>query len=84
MATLIPADETTEVTTIPTPKGLEEHQALVGGYIELIPLGDGRTLMVNEEGLLRRGLPVNRRATVLCSRGPLVGDAVLFERGEID
>jgi hypothetical protein len=91
MATLIPADEATKVTTITTPEGLDEWQRLVDGYIEMVTLPDGRVFVVNEEGKLR-GLPMNRRATALwyeavpAARGVdvLVGDVVLCAEGEID
>jgi hypothetical protein len=90
MATLIPATTTTEVTTIPTPKGLEEYQALVGGYIEVVTLPDGRALVLDEEGKLK-GRPLNRRATALwheaapyARRDVLVGDVVVCTPDEID
>lgn len=37
---------------------LEELQGFVGGYIEIIRLGDNRLVIVNEEGKLL-GLPMN-------------------------
>ena len=75
---------------IPT---LEDLQALVGGYIEVIPTRITRTengpmMVVNEEGKLL-GLPRNDIATFLgCSathplEDYIVGDVVLvLERGE--
>lgn len=38
---------------------LEGMQAVVGGYIEAIPVGEGAVAVCNEEGKLR-GLPLNR------------------------
>ena len=46
---------------------LEEMQEIVGGYIEVIRLNDGRLIIVNEEGLLQ-GLPVNIEATNILRR----------------
>lgn len=43
---------------------LEELQKYVGGYIEMTKTYDGRTMWVNEEGLLRN-LPINLVATFL-------------------
>tara|TARA_R100001244_G_scaffold86809_2_gene66205 strand:- start:5736 stop:6086 length:351 start_codon:yes stop_codon:yes gene_type:complete len=40
---------------------LEEMQTYVGGYIEIISMGN-QTLVLNEEGKLK-GLPINNRAT---------------------
>ncbi|MGH9238791.1 MAG: DUF3846 domain-containing protein [Vicinamibacterales bacterium] len=45
---------------------LDEMQAFVGGYIEILRLPDGRALVINEEGKLR-GLPLNPEATVLAA-----------------
>jgi hypothetical protein len=43
---------------------LEELNNIVGGYIEILPLGDDRIMVVNEEGKLNR-LPVNMKATYI-------------------
>lgn len=61
----------------------------VEGYIETVPLGDGRYLVVNEEGKLR-GLPHNIMATTLMHMAGhhpgdhIVGNAVLCEQGELE
>ncbi len=39
---------------------LEAEQKAVGGYIEVVPLGDGKLLICNEEGKLS-GMQGNRR-----------------------
>jgi hypothetical protein len=61
---------------------LAELQALVGGYIEMVFLNDGRIMVVNEEGKID-GLPVNVRATEIirrCGReDAIVGDALVCE-----
>src|SRR5262245_49866534 len=68
---------------------LRELQAMVGGYIEALYLGDGRTFFVNEDGK-RLGLPLNRKVNLmLAERGRLrpgdsvVGNAVLCDRDEV-
>lgn len=43
---------------------LQEVQAIVGGYVELVRLWDGRIMLINEEGKLE-GLPLNAEATRL-------------------
>jgi hypothetical protein len=59
---------------------LKDLQEFVGGYIELVFLGAGRVLVVNEEGKLE-GLPPNVRATeIIRAQGitdVIAGDALL-------
>lgn len=55
------------------PPTLEEAQAMVGGYVQLVELADGSQLIVNEEGKLR-GLPVNVEASKLW---PVPGDLIV-------
>ena len=62
---------------------LEEMQEIVGGYIEIIRLNDGRIIIVNEEGLLQ-GLPVNIEATNILRRDHsttqyIVGNAIVCD-----
>lgn len=54
---------------------LAEVQKLVDGYFELVSLGGGQVMLVNEEGLLRE-LPQNREATRLAKR-LIVGDVLV-------
>jgi Domain of unknown function (DUF3846) len=66
---------------------LAEAQGLVGGLIEVFPLGDGRIMVCNEEGKLER-LPVNVEATIIFRRtyGPgdtIVGDVVICRESEL-
>lgn len=42
---------------------LEEAQALVGGYVELVHLDDDNILLCDEEGLLKYK-PINTLATI--------------------
>jgi hypothetical protein len=60
---------------------LEELQTLVGGYIEVIGTKDGRFLVIDEEGKLKRK-PLNAAATDLYLYGEhdaVVGVAVLVD-----
>ena len=62
---------------------LAEMQEIVGGYIEVIRLNDGRIIIVNEEGLLH-GLPVNIEATNILRRDHsttqyIVGNAIVCD-----
>ena len=41
---------------------LEELKSVVGGYIEIVPLEEGYSMVVNEEGKLLN-LPINEGAT---------------------
>ena len=63
------------------PFSLEELQKLVGGYIELVPVGK-KYLVVNEEGRIL-DLPLNVNASALVAPygyDCIVGDAVLTEK----
>lgn len=65
---------------------LEEMQAAVGGYIEILSLGSGRYLMViNEEGKLQ-GLPRNPLASALYANAndQIVGNALVCRNRDID
>jgi hypothetical protein len=60
---------------------LTELQTLVGGYIEVARTTDGRFLILDEEGKLKRK-PLNIAATRLYQYGrhdPVVGDAVVID-----
>jgi|TARA_R110000803_G_scaffold56959_3_gene114668 hypothetical protein len=80
MATLLRTDGTQkkDISIV----GLKRLQDLVGGYIEVVNLTDGRILIVNEEGLLLK-LPFNEQASDLSSR-PLVGDVILCKNSELN
>lgn len=63
---------------------LEEMQAFVGGYIEIVYLDDGRMMILNEEGKLN-GLPINDKATALFSpHDEIVGDVLVTDPKYID
>lgn len=67
---------------------LEEMQEIVGGYIEIIRLNDGRIIVVNEEGLLQ-GLPVNIEATNILRRDHsttqyIVGNAIVCDSDMVE
>lgn len=66
---------------------LKELQAAVGGYIEIVHLGQDHLMVVNEEGKLQ-GLPQNRLASELYGADPnwdyIVGDALVCRDEDID
>ena len=67
---------------------LEEMQKIVGGYIEIIRLNDGRLIIVNEEGL-PQGLPVNIEATNILRRDHsttqyIVGNAIVCDADMVE
>ena len=75
-ATIIKVDGTLqELDRRPT---MEEARRIVGGYIELVKVGNKKTLVVNEEGLLQH-LPMNVEATKYYPYSPIVGDVILLE-----
>ena len=62
-------------------ESLEKMQEAVGGYIEIVPVGHRKSLILNEEGKLK-GLMPNELATMLWVRkwGPddiIVGDVIV-------
>jgi hypothetical protein len=82
MAHIIKADG----TEVPLPDTkLETLQAAVGGYIELIPLGNSKLMLVDEEGLMKdvAERPDNLKASTLYGRR-IVGDVVICESSEMD
>jgi hypothetical protein len=83
MATLLRSDGTAE--TLQPSNGvhwnLEELQVLVGGYIEVAKTTDGRFLVMDEEGKLKRKA-LNIAATRIYQHGrrdPVVGDAMVID-----
>ena len=65
---------------------LEAMQEAVGGDIEIIGTKDGRLMVINEEGKLKR-LPLNKTATSMAhiySDDYIVGDVIIAEESEID
>lgn len=67
---------------------LEEMQKIVGGYIEIVRLNDGRIIIVNEDGL-SLNLPVNIEATNILRRDHstteyIVGTAIVCDADMIE
>lgn len=67
---------------------LEEMQEIVGGYIEIIRLNDGRIIVVNEDGL-NLNLPVNIEATNILRRDHsttqyIVGNSIVCDSDMIE
>ena len=56
---------------------LEALQKKVGGYIELVALGNGNQLIVDEDAKLKGKLP-NKEASALAGV-PIAGPAVIIE-----
>ena len=55
---------------------LKEMQDIVGGYIEIVYLKDGRIMVVNEEGKFN-DLNPNQEATKLYMNDYIVGDVLV-------
>lgn len=85
MATVIKVDGSEEPLA---DCSLASLQKVVGGYIEIVETNDGRLVVLDEEGKLKRK-PVNAKATAL-TRGVVdvfdlvVGDVVIASHSEID
>jgi len=89
MATVFEVNGTRRAVHPATPPSftLEEMQALVGGYIEMVPMAGDKMLIINEEGKLQ-GLPYNIDATWqvadrLLSGDYIAGPAVLVSEQEL-
>ncbi len=63
---------------LPTRPSLTEAQRIVGGYIQLVHIPHGLTLVVDEEGKCK-GKPRNARASDYYKLGDLVGDVIVLE-----
>lgn len=66
---------------------LEELNAIVNGYIEIVYLNDGQIMVVNEEGLIK-GLPYNKEATRRVFMGTylpyyIVGDVLVCNQKQV-
>ena len=62
---------------------LEEMQAIVGGYIEIVYLDNGQIMVVNEEGKIN-GLPLNENASMLVGYTDLImGDVLVCDSNQI-
>lgn len=68
---------------------LDELQSIVGGYIQIISLHDGRLMVINDEGK-QLALPMNSLATdIALEQGAIfandfiVGDVLICREGDI-
>ena len=75
-ATVIKVDGT-EIA-LPTRPSLIEAQRIVGGYIQLLHIPHGLTLVVDENGRLN-GKQRNAKASDYYQLGDLVGDVIVLE-----
>ena len=87
MATIIKTDGT-ETTAEKKELTLEFMQQVVEGYIQIVPLRDGRLLVCNDEGKLKE-LPVNNKVTGIWQKyygftDIIVGNVIIAEDGEIE
>ena len=78
MATILKADGTrTEVKLAPSDERLDQLQAAVGGYIEIVGRdAEGSVIYANEEGL-NHNLPLNQAISAIAGR-PIVGDCIIL------
>ena len=68
----------TQATVMPASPpafSLEELQAMVGGWIEVVYLPDGRLMVIDEEGKLK-SYPRNEQATRLAAGRLQLGDYI--------
>jgi hypothetical protein len=67
------------------PMSLEQAQALVGGYVELLETADGKQMLVDEDGRMKQLRPnVAASNRWLGGSNALFGNAVVFENYEWD
>jgi hypothetical protein len=92
MALVIRTDGSEEDLDLSDGDRLKKLQTAVGGYIEQLWLGDGKRMIVDEEGILK-GKDVNPRATEIVGENApeylwkgfmIVGDVVLCDNSELD
>ena len=61
---------------------LDELQAMVGGYIEIVPAGEGKIMVLDDEGKLK-GKQVNDAATMIFMKAgfydTIVGDVLVCD-----
>jgi hypothetical protein len=55
------------ITVFDKEQPLKVLQGIVGGWIEHVPMPDGRSMWVNEEGHMK-GFAINVEASHLCNR----------------
>lgn len=88
-AKIIKTDGQEEITNPKNGKDfqLDELQAIVGGYIEVVYLPNNRIMILNEEGKLDK-LPLNQKATEVFQKahGPhdvIVGPVLICNQTQI-
>lgn len=85
-ALLVPADETKPAEIIDLDTALRSVQDHVGGYIQILPIGEDAVLICNEDGKVI-GLPMNRRASIRYGfriGDLLVGDVLITGAADAD
>ena len=68
---------------------LDELKGFVGGYIQILHMGRGELMVINEEGKLKN-LPINKDATifakwkgVISSKDNIVGTVLICHKSQI-
>ena len=61
---------------------LKEMQDIVGGYIEIVHLGNRKCMVVNEDGVYMN-LPLNHKASNMYQRNVILGDVLICNSNQI-
>ena len=85
MATIIKTDGTKQNIEPKDGKtfSLKELQEAVGGYIELVPLNDGKLLVCDEEGKLKANAQINEEASRIANQ-QIVGQVIIIDKDQIE
>jgi len=62
---------------------LKELQKAVGGYIELLPLDDGKLMVVDEEGKLKADAQINVEASRIANQ-QIIGQVIIIDKEQIE
>jgi len=80
---IIKTDGTIETEEREEPFTLNELQKIINGYIEIIKMHDGRIMVVDEEGLIKK-LPYNEEATSMIQTATIYGDALVCDSNMVE
>jgi len=62
---------------------LKELQSVVGGYIELVPLNDGKLMVVDEDGKMKANTQLNIEASRIANQ-QIVGQVIIIDKDQIE
>ena len=84
MSTIIKTDGTKQIIEPKDGKvfSLKELQEAVGGYIELVPLNDGKLMVVDEDGKMKADTQFNREASRIAGQ-QIVGTVLIIDNDQI-